>query len=252
MHSNSLSNKPLIYVVDDEKDITRMICHELSQYDFEVESFATGHALKQALEKRTPQLCLIDLGLPDMDGMNLIKPLSEQPNIGLVIISGRNSLPDRVLGLEFGADDFISKPFDPRELVARVKSVIRRLQPEAPAHQIETEELPAKIAFAHWIFDQATLTLTSTLTSTLSEDTSETEELSAAEAEILNIFLSKPKQILARERFMKEHTDPFDRSIDVRISRLRKKIEIDHKQPKIIKTVYGAGYIFTATINTQG
>lgn len=232
--------KSLIYVVDDEQDISQLIHQELVKYDFDVQTFTTGNALKEALLKREPNLCVIDLGLPDMDGMTLIKHLKEQPNIGLVIISGRDSLPDRVLGLELGADDYISKPFDPRELVARVKSVIRRVQPDIIDQS--NEDTPAKAHFAHWTFDKGTLTLSSE---------QKTETLSVAEAEIINIFLAKPNQILTRERFMKEHIDPFDRSIDVRISRLRKKIETDHKNPKIIKTVYGAGYIFTATIRWE-
>lgn len=231
--------KPLIYVVDDEIEVNKLISQQLSLYDFEVKSFHSGIELEQALKRQVPQLCLLDLGLPDTDGMNLVKKLSQDKDMGLVIISGRDGLADKVLGLEFGADDYISKPFDPRELVARVKSVIRRILPsqdEQPAAQL------SKASFAHWCYDPATLTL---------NNTQQSLALSTAEAEILALFLAKPQQILARERFIKEHSDPFDRSIDVRISRLRKKIEVDHKQPKIIKTVYGSGYIFTAGVSWQ-
>lgn len=234
--------KPLIYLVDDDADIRQLISRELTKYDLEVQDFSSGAALESALEHQLPVLCLIDLGLPDMDGMNLIQKLQHQ-NVGLIIISGRDSLPDKVLGLEFGADDYISKPFDPRELVARVKSVIRRLSTADAKQDQASDTTPAKLVFAHWTFDPATLTLSSD---------EHSEMLSAAEAGILQIFLNKPQQILARERLIPDHLDPFDRSIDVRISRLRKKLEIDHKNPKIIKTVYGAGYIFTAAVRKLG
>lgn len=254
--SNSITtarvSKPLIYLVDDEQDIRDLISLELSKYDLEVQAFGSGAALQQALEQRLPVLCLIDLGLPDMDGMSLIQSLQHK-NVGLIIISGRDSLPDKVLGLEFGADDYISKPFDPRELVARVKSVIRRLSAthqqltseliSAQGNNSEQSDTPNKLSFAHWTFEPATVTLIDN-----QAEPARREMLSAAEADILKIFLGKPQQILARERLIPEHLDPFDRSIDVRISRLRKKLELDHKEPKIIKTVYGAGYMFTPAV----
>lgn len=249
------ASKPLIYLVDDEQDIRNLVSLELSKYDLEVEAFDSGTALQQALEQRLPVLCLIDLGLPDMDGMSLIQSLQHK-NVGLIIISGRDSLPDKVLGLEFGADDYISKPFDPRELVARVKSVIRRLGAthqqltsqltSAQANNSEQSDAPKKQSFAHWTFEPATLTLIHN-----QSEPAKREMLSAAEADILKIFLAKPQQILARERLIPEHLDPFDRSIDVRISRLRKKLELDHKDPKIIKTVYGAGYMFTPAVTLE-
>lgn len=254
----SRASKPLIYLVDDEQDIRDLISAELSKYDLEVQAFGSGTALQHALEQRLPVLCLIDLGLPDMDGMSLIQNLQNK-NVGLIIISGRDSLPDKVLGLEFGADDYISKPFDPRELVARVKSVIRRLSAAqeqltraraehsldgSTGNSTEPSDPPKRLSFAHWIFEPATLTLIDN-----QSEPAKREMLSAAEADILKIFLAKPQQILARERLIPDHLDPFDRSIDVRISRLRKKLELDHKNPKIIKTVYGAGYMFTPAVS---
>lgn len=230
-----MENRPLIYVIDDEQDICDLVCTELERYGFSTEAFSTGSQAQRAIKKRIPSLCIIDLGLPDMDGLSLVQNLFSDKKIGVIILSGRNSLPDKVLGLELGADDYIGKPFDPRELVARAKSIVRRLNSN---DQVTADHHSA--IFGEWAFDQPTLTLTN--------NDGRKIMLSAAEAEILNIFLKAPKKILSRERLLSEHSMPFDRSIDVRMSRLRKKIEEDHKNPRIIKTVYGAGYIFTADV----
>jgi two-component system OmpR family response regulator len=233
-----LNTKPLIYVIDDEPEICDLVCQELERYNFSTQAFTTGKEALLAIKTQLPSLCIIDLGLPDMDGLSLVKTLFDDKKIGVIILSGRNSLPDKVLGLELGADDYISKPFDPRELVARVKSIIRRLV---------VNELPIaalnNASFGDWTFEHSTLTL--------ANSNGDSFMLSAAETEILMILLNAPRQILSRERLLSEDATSFDRSIDVRMSRLRKKIEQDHKNPKIIKTVYGAGYIFTLEVTWQ-
>ena len=230
-----VNTKPLIYVIDDEADICTLVCQELERYNFNTQAFTTGEQALLAIKKQLPSLCIIDLGLPDMDGLSLVKTLFHDKKIGVIILSGRNSLPDKVLGLELGADDYISKPFDPRELVARVKSIIRRLE----VNELSPLTFPTA-SFGEWTFEQAT--------HNLSNSKGDSFMLSAAENEILMTLLKAPKQILSRERLLSEDTTSFDRSIDVRMSRLRKKIEQDHKAPKIIKTVYGAGYIFTLDV----
>lgn len=233
-----MKNKPLIYVIDDEPEICNLVCQELERYNLTTKAFTTGKQALLAIKHQLPSLCIIDLGLPDMDGLSLVKKLYDDKKIGVIILSGRNSLPDKVLGLELGADDYIGKPFDPRELVARVNSIIRRLVVTvSPVTKLSTAK------FGDWTFEQSTLTLTN--------NKSDNFMLSAAEAEILMILLNAPKQILSRERLLSEDATSFDRSIDVRMSRLRKKIEQDHKNPKIIKTVYGAGYIFTLDVIWQ-
>ncbi len=235
-----VKTKPLIYVIDDEVDIANLVCQELERYNFDTQSFTTGEQALLAIKKQLPVLCIIDLGLPDMDGLSLVKELFNDKKVGVIILSGRNSLPDKVLGLELGADDYIGKPFDPRELVARVKSTVRRLEVnKSPA----TVTQPQTASFGDWTFEQSTLTL--------ANNQGYSFMLSAAEAEILIILLNAPRQILSRERLLSEDATSFDRSIDVRMSRLRKKIEQDHKNPKIIKTVYGAGYIFTLEVKWQ-
>ena len=232
-----MKNKPLIYVIDDEADICQLLVQTLQQYDFVSESFSTGSQALQALKRKLPALCIIDLGLPDMDGLSLVKQVCADNHIGVIILSGRSSLPDKVLGLELGADDYISKPFDARELVARVNSIIRRMRVNGAAAQ------PKIAKFADWSFDLATLMLT--------QHTGSKIMLSAAEAEILTLLLASPQQILTRERLLSDDAAVYDRSIDVRMSRLRKKLEIDHKNPRIIKTVYGVGYMFTSAVTWQ-
>jgi len=233
-----LKTKHLIYVIDDEPEICDLVCQELERYNFSTKAFTTGGQALLAIKKQLPSLCIIDLGLPDMDGLSLVKKFVDDKKMGVIILSGRNSLPDKVLGLELGADDYISKPFDPRELVARVKSIIRRIVVnELPIATLNTA------SFGDWTFEQSTLTL--------ANNNGDSFMLSAAETEILMILLSAPRQILSRERLLSEDATSFDRSIDVRMSRLRKKIEHDHKNPKIIKTVYGAGYIFTLEVTWQ-
>ncbi len=234
--------KKLIYVIEDEADIASLVCNELENFGFQTQAFSTGSEASLAISRRLPDLCIVDLGLPDMDGMGLVRELCEQHRIGVVILTGRGSLPDRVFGLEVGADDYIIKPFDPRELVARVKSVCRRL--EAFSSDAANTQ-GGRARFDNWTFNPATLTLTA--------DDGRSEELSSAESELLCVLLKSSKQVLTRdqlmERLMGRQSMPFDRSIDVRMSRIRKKIEVDPKNPKIIKTVYGAGYMFMADVS---
>ncbi len=238
-----MSTRKLIYVIEDEADISSLVCRELENFGFDTEAFSTGGQASQAIGNRLPDLCIVDLGLPDMDGMGLVRELCEQHQIGVVILTGRGSLPDRVFGLEVGADDYIIKPFDPRELVARVKSVCRRL--ESAAVPGEAKSGGSQARFEGWLFNPATLTLTA--------DDGHTEELSSAESELLCVLLKSSKQVLSRDqlmgRLMGRESMPFDRSIDVRMSRIRKKLEADPRNPKIIKTVYGAGYMFVADVD---
>lgn len=232
-----MSRSDLIYVVDDEKDICDLVCTELEYYGFDMRAFHTGAQALQAINRQAPKLCIVDLGLPDMDGLALVKELCDSANIGVLILSGRGSLPDRVLGLELGADDYITKPFEPRELVARVHSLLRRInKDESPAQSCAVK----KARFADWIFNPSTLTL--------QRDSGEELTLSTAEADLLGTLLRAPQQILSRDRLLGEQAIPYDRSIDSRMSRLRKKLEADPKDPRIIKTVYGAGYMLSTPV----
>ncbi len=230
-------DNPLIFVVEDETDIARLIAATLAEYGFRSETFGTGRALLARARRVQPELAILDLGLPDMDGLQVLRELQEQHPCAALILTGRDGLTDRVLGLELGADDYLVKPFEPRELVARVRSILRRYQKAAAPEPGG----PGAVRFAGWHFDIGRLNLTA-------GDGREVS-LSAAEAALLQTLLKRPNKILTREQLIGERElDPFDRSIDVRISRLRRKLEDDPQDPKIIKTVYGAGYLLCATV----
>lgn len=237
-----MTSRKRVYVVEDEADIRRLVCDVLEGYGYTVQAFGSGRDVRQAIRREPPSVCIVDLGLPDMDGLSLVRELWEDVRFGVIILSGRASVSDRVLGLELGADDYIVKPFEPRELVARVNTVIRRRE-QLTVAAAGAEN--AKARFADWTFDPGNLTLTAT--------DGHQEALTAAEASLLAALLRSPKRVLSRDQLqgevaMDRDDFPFDRSIDVRISRLRKKLERDAKTPKLIKTVYGAGYLFTAEV----
>lgn len=230
-------DSPLIFVVEDEADIARLIVGTLAEYGFRCETFGTGRALLARAKRIQPELAILDLGLPDMDGLQVLRELQEQHPCAALILTGRDGLTDRVLGLELGADDYLVKPFEPRELVARVRSILRRYQKAAPPEPGGH----SAVRFAGWHFDIGRLNLVA--------DNGREVSLSAAEAALLQTLLKRPNKILTREQLIGERElDPFDRSIDVRISRLRRKLEDDPQDPKIIKTVYGAGYLLCATV----
>ena len=233
---------PAILVLEDEPEIARLICSSLSEYGFRCEHHTTGRKLLERARRSTPDLCIVDLGLPDMDGMQVVRELQDGSPCAVLILTGRNDLTDRVLGLELGADDYIVKPFEPRELVARVRSILRRYQRAAPLEPGNTERTIAH--FAGWTFDLSQHSLTA--------ENGQHASLSAAEASLLGTFLARPNRILSREQLLGERdVDPFDRSIDVRISRLRRKLDDNPQDPRLIKTVYGAGYLFAAQVSWE-
>ena len=231
-------NTPIrILIVDDDRQIATSIESYLTTFGYQCDSARTASEFLRKLKGSDPALCIIDLGLPDIDGMELVRKIKSQSSSGVMILTGRSHVSDKVMGLEIGADDYMVKPFDPRELVARIKSVLRR-HSESP--QLSPREEIAR--FNEWYFNLANNTLTS--------DTHPETVLSTAEAELLKVFVKNPNRILQRERLV-GHRDlgPNDRSVDIRISRLRKKLETDAKSQEIIKTVYGSGYLFLAQVS---
>jgi two-component system, OmpR family, response regulator len=228
-----------VHVLEDEAPIAKLICQQLSEYGFQCRHAATGKALLGMQRSEPADLCIIDLGLPDMDGLQVLRELQEIHPCAVLILTGRNDVSDRVLGLELGADDYIVKPFEPRELVARVRSILRRYQKSVLP---EPESVESGIAqFSGWRFEPSSHTLIS--------EGGERMTLSSSEAQLLLALLRRPNRILSREQLLGERQlDPLDRSIDVRISRLRKKLGDVSQNPKIIKTVYGAGYLFCVQV----
>lgn len=230
----------LVYVIEDDPAIARLVVVALSDFGFACEAFGSGAAVLRRLQTEKPDLCIIDLGLPDMDGLDLMRRITAASSAGVLILTGRGHPADRVMGLELGGDDYVTKPFEARELVARVRSILRRrsLAPgQAPGQR-------RYASFSGWRIDCAANVLRA-------PDGTE-HLLGTAETQVLRCFVERPHQILTREQLMgARDLLPTDRSIDVRISRLRKKIEADPNEPAIIKTVYGAGYLFAANVSWE-
>ncbi|HRF29774.1 MAG: response regulator transcription factor [Azonexus sp.] len=227
-----------IAIVEDDPDVAKIIEQVLGDFGFRTVWCRSASDLLRRLRTLSPDLCIIDLGLPDMDGIEAMQRVKAQSACGILILTGRAHVSDRVMGLELGADDYMLKPFEPRELVARVRSIVRRRESsEAPARQIAE--------FSGWRFNLANNRLTS--------PDGEEHALSTAESELLKVFINNPNRILQREKLMgTRDLAPTDRAIDVRISRLRRKLEPDAHSPAFIKTVYGAGYLFLATVTWSG
>lgn len=229
--------RPLVTILDDEPAIRTMLGDALEEAGFETQRFGRARAFEAALAQRTPDVCLVDLSLPDSDGLTLVHRLALERGAIVIIISGRAEVQDRVTGLELGADDYIIKPFDPSEVVARVRARLRSTQ---PVHQQGTSA-----SFAGWTahFDRYVL-----------EDASGAETpFSHAEGEVLRLFVEAPRRLISRAQMQESlggaASESFDRAMDVRISRLRTKLREDPKNPQLIKTIYGAGYIFLGDVS---
>lgn len=228
----------LIHVVEDDPSIGRQICDTLEKFAYRAKLFRTGTEFLQHLELEAPSLCILDLGLPDLDGMEVMQRMRKSHRFGVLIVTGRTDTSDRVLGLELGADDYVTKPFEARELIARVRSILRRYTPQAFEH----DRPEVRVArFAGWQFEVRTYRL-------ISPDGHE-ETLGLAEAQLLLTLLERPNQILSREQLLSgRDVSALDRSIDLRVSRLRRRLEENPQHAKIIKTVYGAGYLLATTV----
>jgi DNA-binding response OmpR family regulator len=228
---------PLIFIAEDDPDVAHTMELTLQSFSFVTQWCRNATELMRRLRMQTPDLCIIDLGLPDMDGMTLMQHVRAASDCGVLIVTGRAHVSDRVMGLELGADDYMVKPFEARELVARIRSVLRRRQtPELISHSAQP------IAeFSDWRFNPAN--------NTLASPGGKEQVLSTAEADLLRIFLANPNRILQREQLMgHREATALDRSIDARVSRLRRKLNDDGHNPEIIKTIYGAGYLFLSPV----
>lgn len=227
----------LIFVIEDDAEVARLVARSLEEFAFATEICHTATQALQRLPVKKPDLCIVDLALPDMDGIELVRQIALTYNCGVLILTARGHTVDRIMGLELGGDDYMVKPFEPRELVARVRSVLRRRGSAASSPGGGRKQA----SFEGWGFDCASNTLRS--------PEGVEQLLGLAEARVLRAFIDRPNQILTREQLHgQQDLSPLDRSIDVRISRLRRRLEADPQNPKIIKTVYGAGYMFAAHV----
>jgi two-component system phosphate regulon response regulator OmpR len=230
-----------LLVVDDDPSVRAMLVEYLSGHGYEVRVAAGGADMREAVERELPDLVLLDVRLPGEDGLTLARFLRERYDLGIIMVTASDGVVDRVVGLEVGADDYVAKPFDPRELLARVKSVLRRMQ--ARPHGADAPAAPPdkRVRFGRCWLDVDSRRLF--------EQSGDEVPMTAMEYDLLRVFLANPNRVLSRDQLLmhtrKREWEPFDRSIDIRIGRLRRKVEHDPAgEPRCIRTVRNAGYMY--------
>ena len=226
-----------ILIVEDDRDVRESCREYFTNHGFEVEAVDGGPAMREAVARRVPDLVMLDLRLPGEDGLTLARWLREHHEVAIVMVTAADDIVDRVVGLEVGADDYVAKPFDLRELLARVKSVLRRTRASGTARPAATGK---RVPIGRFQLDLAGHRLL--------DGAGADVELTSMEFDLLRVFSEHPNQVLSRDQLLNKTRnrdwEPFDRSIDIRIARLRRKIEVDPERPRLIKTVRGAGYLF--------
>ena len=233
-----------ILVVDDNEDIREPLMKYLIKNGLRVTGAQDASQARKLLTQQAIDLVVLDVMMPGEDGLSLCRYLREQGEVPVILLTALSDETDRVVGLEVGADDYVTKPFNPRELLARIKAVLRRVHALPP----QTQTSPSKeVAFDNWVLDVNRREL-------IGGD-GVAVALSTAEYDMLRIFLSHPNIVLSRDQLLDltrgRDAVPFDRSIDNMISRLRKKIEADPKKPVLIKTVWGGGYMLSCDVEER-
>jgi two-component system OmpR family response regulator len=232
---------PHIAVVDDHRDIRDLVGRYLSQHGYRVSLADSVGALRRLLEKNSFDLIVLDIMMPGEDGLSLCRYLRSATDLPVILLTAMTEETDRIVGLEVGADDYLGKPFNPRELLARIKAVLRRVNSLPPRRG----QLAGKLLrFDRWTLDPGRRELVG--------DDGVAVPLSTAEFRLLCAFLDHPRMVLSRDQLLDltagRHAEAYDRSIDSQVSRLRKKIEADPRSPTLIKTQWGGGYSFVAAV----
>ncbi len=241
----SFENEIHVLIVDDDNDIRSLLSDILENNGLKVRQAEDGKVMWDILKTQRVDIIILDLNLPEIDGLSLCRQLRSETSLPIIMLTAKSNPLDRVIGLESGADDYVCKPFEPLELLSRIRSVMRRSSMTAKTAK-ETME-PVRISFANWTLDITARHLIN--------DQGVIVSLSGAEFRLLKIFLDHANRILSRDQLMDyihgRDTTPFDRSIDLQVSRLRQRIEEDPKAPSIIKTVRNEGYVLATTINVE-
>src|SRR5215207_140383 len=238
-----MSQSQHIIVVDDEAPAREMVGDYLKMHGFAVTLCDGGKSLRKEIEGGMPDLVVLDLNMPEEDGLSIVRDLKSRSNVPVIMLTATASPIDRVVGLELGADDYLAKPCELRELMARIRSVLRRSGPAkgagaaeaAPAAKTQQVRFGTK-----WFDDEAQI---------LRDDDGNEHPLTASEYGLLKVFAANPKRVLSRERLLElanaRDAEAFDRAVDLRIMRIRRKIEIDPTKPAVIRTIIGGGYLFS-------
>lgn len=232
-------DKTRLLVVEDEAEIARVVARYFEAQGFSVTIAANGKAMRELLTREPPDLVLLDLGLPDEDGFAATRHLREHWGGPIIIVTGKAEATDRVVGLELGADDYVAKPFDLRELLARVRSVLRRSQ------RGHVRDRPRKYRFEGYSLDVDARVLT--------DAANERVQLTSGEFDLLCAFIAQPRRVISRDELLTRlhgrSAGPYDRTIDVQVGRLRRKLERDPANPVLVRSVRGQGYVFTAELS---
>ena len=246
-----------IIIVDDEAPAREMVGDYLKMHGFTVTLCDGGKSLRGAIEASLPDLVVLDLNMPEEDGLSIIRDLKSRSNVPVIMLTATASPIDRVVGLELGADDYIAKPCELRELMARIRSVLRRSAPHrAAAATAETASAKAAAPEASAKVEKEQLVRFGTKwldleAQALRDDEGNEHPLTASEFGLLKVFAANPKRVLSRERLLElanaRDAEAFDRAVDLRIMRIRRKIEIDPTKPAVIRTIRGGGYLFSPT-----
>lgn len=239
-----MKDKPHIVIVDDHRDIRDLVGEYLTGHDYRVSLAEDGEALKRVLKYSAPDLILMDVMMPGEDGLELCRNLRAESQVPVIFLTALSEDADRILGLELGADDYIVKPFNPREVLARIKAVLRRVDGVPFNRGKLTKEI---IVFDRWTLDLGRREL--------ERDDGLVIALSTVDFRLLKVFLENPRAVLTRDKLLDltvgRQAEPFDRSIDNQVSRLRKKIEENPKNPRIIQTHWGGGYSLSAEVEIK-
>ena len=235
---------PHILVVDDHSEIRDLLKRFLEQHGMRVSCARDGKEMKWLLDEREFDLLVLDLMMPGEDGLTLCRELRVKSRLPIIMLTAMGEETDRIIGLEMGADDYLAKPFNPRELLARIKAVMRRTQAEI---QPVPEALTRDLRFDRWLLDINRRELV--------DEEGVGMSLSTAEFDLLKVFLERPQRVLSRDQLLDlargREAVAFDRAIDTLVSRLRRKLERDPKNPELIKTIWGGGYLFAADVTQE-
>jgi two-component system OmpR family response regulator len=234
-------NQPEILIVDDDREVRDLLSRFLSNSGYRTLAAKDGKEMRRCMADRRVDLVVLDLMLPGEDGLTLCRDLRSKSAVPVIMLTAKGAQTDRIVGLEMGADDYLPKPFDPHELLARIKAVLRR------THGIASHDRAARattFSFAGWTVDLTRRRVQSPEDMRI--------DLTASEFDLLVAFLERPQRVLSREQLLDltrgRDAAPFDRAIDNLVVRLRRKIEVDPTQPSLIKTIRGGGYYFAATV----